>query len=65
MANLLEIPELGVSETWQPKQAFRFTLYVDGLPTFLIYKANRPQISSQIVTIDHINVKRYVKGKSE
>lgn len=64
MANL-GIPELGITQTWEPKQPFRFTLFVDGLPTFLIYKCNRPQLTSQVVTIDHINVKRYVKGKSQ
>jgi hypothetical protein len=37
---------------------------VDGIPSFMIKAANRPKYTSETITLDHINVKRKIKGKS-
>lgn len=38
---------------------------IDGIPSYLIKTANRPTIQFEKVTLDHINVKRQLKGKGE
>lgn len=38
---------------------------IDGIDSYLIKTANRPTISFEPVTLDHINVKRKLKGKGE
>jgi hypothetical protein len=38
---------------------------IDGIPAFLIKASAKPSIQNGEVPLDHINVKRYVKGKSE
>jgi len=43
----------------------RFIMTVDGIESYLIKTANRPSISFEVVTLDHINVKRKLKGKGE
>ena len=37
---------------------------VDGIPSYMIKAMSRPTISSDVVTIDHINVQRKIKGKT-
>ena len=48
---------------FEPKTKNRFILYIEGLPAYLIKTANRPQIQFEEIVLDHINVKRYIKGK--
>jgi len=36
-----------------------------GIPAFMVKTGNRPQLNFEKVTIDHINVKRQLKGKGE
>ena len=50
---------------FEPKMANRFIMEIDGIPAYLIKTAGRPNISIGEVALDHINVKRYVKGKAE
>ena len=38
-------------------------MYIEGVPAYLIKTANRPTITFEEIEWDHINVKRYVKGK--
>ncbi len=38
---------------------------IDGIPSYLIKTANRPSIQFEKVPLDHINVKRQLKGKGE
>ena len=38
-------------------------MYIEGIPAYLIKAASRPQITFEEIALDHINVKRYVKGK--
>lgn len=37
----------------------------DGVPGYMVKTANRPSIQFEKVTLDHINVKRQLKGKGE
>lgn len=50
--------------SWEPKKAHQFIMYVSGIPSYLIKASGKPQISNGEIALDHINVKRYVKGKS-
>ena len=38
-------------------------MYIEGVPAYLIKTANRPSIEFEEIVLDHINVKRYIKGK--
>ena len=50
---------------FEPKVQNRFIMYIDGIPAFLVKKVGRPNISFNDVTLDHINVKRKIKGKAD
>jgi hypothetical protein len=41
----------------------RFIMEIDGIPSYLIKTANRPSIQFEAVELNHINVKRKLKGK--
>ena len=49
---------------FEPKQANRFILYMDGIPSFMIKALSAVTLNQGIVTLNHINVERKVKGKS-
>jgi len=49
---------------FEPKVANRFVMEIDGIPAYLVKTMERPTISFESITLDHINVKRYVKGKA-
>ena len=49
---------------FEPKLQNRFIMYIDGIPAYLIKKVARPSITFGEVTLDHINVKRKIKGKA-
>jgi hypothetical protein len=49
---------------FEPKQANRFVLYVDGIPSYLIKGVGAVTLSQGEVILNHINVQRKVKGKS-
>ena len=36
---------------------------IDGIPSYTIKTAQRPQITFEEVTLEHMNITRYVKGK--
>ena len=50
---------------FEPKVQNRFIMYIEGIPAYTIKAASRPTIEFEEVALDHINVKRYVKGKGE
>jgi len=50
---------------YEPKLQNRFIFYIDGIPTYLIKNADRPKYTSEEVVLEHINIKRKVKGKSD
>ena len=49
---------------FEPKLQNRFLMNIDGIDSYLIKKIDRPQISHQEVVLDHINIKRKIKGKA-
>ena len=50
--------------TFEPKVKNRYIWYIDGIPSFLVKAANRPRVQFETITLDHINVKRFLKGKA-
>ena len=36
---------------------------IDGIPSYFVKTMNRPQITFEEIELNHINVKRYLKGK--
>ena len=49
---------------FEPKQANRFILYVDGIPAYVVKGVGAVSVSQGTVELNHINVSRYVKGKT-
>ena len=64
MAEVLEFNEMFYTN-FEPKMKNRFIMEIDGIQSYLIKAANRPSIQFEKVTLDHINVKRQLKGKGE
>ena len=60
MAQVLEFNDM-FYKTWEPKTKARFKMSIDGVEAYLIKAANRPQINFEVVTLDHINVKRKLR----
>ncbi len=52
-------------QNFEPKLASRFVMEAGGIPSFMVKAANRPKYTSETVVLDHINVKRKIKGKSD
>ena len=49
---------------FEPKLQNRFLMDIDGIPAYLIKKIARPSLSFNEVTLEHINIKRKIKGKA-
>ena len=49
---------------FEPKLQNRFLMLIDGIPSYLIKKIARPSVEFGEVVLDHINVKRKLKGKA-
>ena len=49
---------------FEPKQANRFIMYIDGIPSYEIKGVSAITLNSGTVQLNHINVQRKVKGKS-
>jgi hypothetical protein len=64
MANLLDPNEI-MFRNFEPKLKMRFIMYVDGIPSYLIKTSGRPVVETAEVVLPHINIERYVKGKSK
>ena len=64
MAEVLEFNEMFYTN-FEPKMKNRFIMNIDGIDSYLIKTANRPTIQFEPITLDHINVKRKLKGKGE
>lgn len=62
MAELLDATEIFFTP-YEPKLANRFVMYIEGVPSYLIKGATRPNITFNEIVLDHINVNRKVKGK--
>lgn len=63
MADLLTNSEI-FATIWEPKTRNRFIMYIDGIPSFLIRKTNRPKWKQERKTIDYINMQWFYKGKT-
>jgi len=64
MAEILEFDKM-MYTNFEPKMKNRFIMEWDGVPGYMVKTANRPSIQFEKVTLDHINVKRQLKGKGE
>ena len=64
MPEILEFDKM-FYKNFEPKLGNRFIMEVNGIESYIIKTANRPQIQFEVVTLDHINVKRKIKGKGE
>ena len=49
---------------FEPKQANRFILYMDGIPSFIVKGLSAVSVTQGEVILNHINVLRKVKGKT-
>ena len=49
---------------FEPKQTNRFILYIDGIPSFMVKGMGAVNLTQTPVPLNHINVQRYVKGKT-
>ena len=54
----------GNAYSWEPKKQHQFIMVVNDIPAYLIKASAKPSLSNGEVTLDHINVQRYVKGKT-
>ena len=64
MADLLDPTEI-MFTPFEPKTMNRYIMYVEGIPAYLIKTAARPKITFDEITLEHMNVTRYVKGKGK
>ena len=64
MAEVLEFNDMFYTN-FEPKMKNRYIMEIDGIASYLIKTASRPSIQFEVVTLDHINVKRKLKGKGE
>ena len=49
---------------FEPKQANRFRMLIDGFPAYMVKGVSAVSLTQGTVTLNHINVQRYVKGKT-
>ena len=49
---------------FEPKQQNRFIMYVDGVPSYMVKGVSAVTLTQDTIKLNHINVARYVKGKS-
>lgn len=63
MADLLNPNEMFYT-VFEPKVQNRHIFSVEGIPAFIIKKADRPKLASEKKTIDYINIQRTYKGKT-
>jgi hypothetical protein len=49
---------------FEPKQSNRFILYMDGIPAYLVKGVGAVSLTQTAVALNHINIQRYVKGKT-
>ncbi len=49
---------------FEPKQANRFIMYIDGVPSYTVKGMGAVSLTQGVVALNHINVRRMVKGKT-
>ena len=50
---------------FEPRMTNRFILYMDGIPSYLVKGMGAISLSQTAVALNHINVQRFVKGKTK
>jgi len=50
---------------FEPKQPNRFLMEIDGIPSFMVKGVGAVSLTQGSVKLNHINISRYVKGKTE
>ena len=63
MPEILEFDKI-FYKNFEPKLSNRFIMEINGIESYIIKTASRPTFTSEVVELDHINVKRKLKGKS-
>ena len=63
MPDILDTNELFFTP-FEPKTKNRFIMYIEGIPSYLVRTAGRPQIQFEEIVLAPINVKRHLKGKA-
>ena len=63
MANLVNEQELFFT-AFEPKTQNRYIMTLDGIPSYMIKSTDRPKLTQEKKKLDHINVQRYIKGKT-
>ena len=64
MAEVLEFGDIFYTN-FEPKMKNQFIMEIDGIEAFTVKTAAKPSIQFEVVTLDHINIKRKLKGKGE
>ena len=62
MPDLIDPSEI-MFTPFEPKTKNRFIMYIEGIPAYIIKSVKRPSLTMTEIVLDHMNVKRYVKGK--
>lgn len=58
------IPDSDIFFTpFEPKVKNRFIMYMNGIPSYMIKKINRPNVEFGDIDLHHINTRRKLKGK--
>ena len=52
-------------QAYEPKLQNRFLFDIEGIPAYLVKQADRPKVTFDEVTLEHINMKRKIKGKAD
>ncbi len=63
MANLVSEQELFFT-AFEPKVQNRYIMLIDGVPSYLVRKTDRPKITQEAKKLNHINTQRYIKGRT-
>jgi len=50
---------------FEPKQQNRFIMYMDGIPSYIVKGMGAVSVTQGTVELNHINVQRFVKGKTK
>ena len=61
MASLIDANDI-MFTPFEPKLKHRYIMQIDGIPAYLIKATARPAIQFEEVKLEHMNVKRFVKG---
>lgn len=52
-------------QAFEPKVQNRFVAVMDGIPSYLIKNFTAPKYTAGVIVLDHINIKRKLKGKAD